>query len=114
MEDKKNLREETPPLTIRATWTPLPRRLPVLSEGERRRSSSQLLATHLPYKYQVILSTVKGAMLISGTVVSHLEIKEWCDWKGYHLFSLEKPRVYALPDERTQFNQGDQGDQVIG
>jgi hypothetical protein len=58
---------------------------------------------NLLIKYTVMLeSCSKRRMLVAGTVVTHLELAEWCDWKGYTLFSLDKSPELARSHERTE------------
>jgi hypothetical protein len=55
----------------------------------------------LPYRYDVVLET-KGK-LVSGIVVSHLSIDDWCFTNKYELFLLESTEL-AGHDERTSLN----------
>lgn len=55
----------------------------------------------LPYRYDVVLAT-KDNELLSGIVVSHLSIDDWCCCNEYELFLLEDTQI-AAENERTRF-----------
>ena len=62
-------------------------------------SEAFMLAAMMPIKYTCLLTTASG-MMFQGSVVTHLELDLWADWKGYQVFDLEKAEL-ALPHERT-------------
>jgi hypothetical protein len=53
-----------------------------------------------PIKYTCTLT--KGSMLLSGIIVTYLELELWLDMKGFGLFSVDSPPELALQTERTQ------------
>lgn len=69
-------------------------------ERIRRESSDELVAL-FPIKYTVTLTT-KGGMMVDGVVITHLELQDWCDMKGYDLFSCDAPPELAKANERTE------------
>jgi hypothetical protein len=67
-----------------------------------RRESSDVFVAMFPIKYAVTLTTKKTGMLVSGTIVSHLELQDYLDMKGYDLFTLDAPSELAKPGEKTE------------
>ena len=61
-----------------------------------------IISSTLCLKYTCTLTTPQGSM-ISAIVVSHLELSDWLDMKGFDLFTLDAPIDLALSHERSVF-----------
>jgi hypothetical protein len=48
------------------------------------------------------VSVHKGPCLYTGVVVTYLELADWCEMKGYALYSVDGPIDMAKPGERTK------------
>ena len=63
--------------------------------------SQAFISSTLCLKYTCTLT--RGAMMVSAVIVSHLELSDYCDLKGFELFTLDKPVELALSNERSSF-----------
>jgi hypothetical protein len=60
----------------------------------------QALRDCIPIKYEVTIKNKVGAIL-SGSIVTHLEIEDYLLWKNYTLISMDGDPDMALSSERT-------------
>ena len=68
-------------------------------QGDYVRQLHQTSTMTFPVKYTVTLT--QKELMLSGSVVTHLELEDWLMMKGFELFDLENVEI-ALPYERTQ------------
>lgn len=56
-----------------------------------------------PKRFPVMLQKRGGRWndFMIGHVVTHLDIKTWCDWRGYKLITLHAGARDARPGEKT-------------
>lgn len=64
--------------------------------------SDAVLNPCFPIKYACTLSRKDSGMLVIGTIITHLELSDWCEMKGYDLVSLDQSPDLALSHERTE------------
>lgn len=83
--------------------------MPAFKGAEARRISDAVLDPCFPIKYTVFLIDANinrdPGNMVMGTVVTHLELEDWCLMHQYNLVKVaEDPPELALPHERTDLS----------
>jgi len=76
--------------------------LPIPESVKQRiiRDSQAIFECCIPIRYTCTLTT-KSGMMVEGSIVSHLELADYCLMKGLTLVSLDRNPELALSHERT-------------
>jgi hypothetical protein len=71
-------------------------------EAARKTISAAVLNPCFPIKYTCMLARKESGMLVHAKVITHLELSDWCEMKGYDLLVMDAPPDMAMPNERTE------------
>lgn len=73
--------------------------MPAFKGAEARRISEAVNDPLILLKYPV--SVIRGKLLLIGSIVSFMDLEDYCDLHRLTLYSLDGPVELALPHERT-------------